>query len=274
MTNRADQPIRVCVAGITGWAGHPTAKAIAAASDLALVSGVSRSSAGKKLSDALQIEGAGGSIFGTVAGALEQVPADVLVEYTSAEAVRDNVLRAIERGVNVVVGSSGLTAEDYAVIDALATERGVGVVAAGNFSILAALLQRFALQAAAHLSAWEIIDYADAGKPDVPSGTSRELAEHLGAIRHPSGSRPIEQLIGAREARGTTVAGTQIHSVRLPSYVVSTEAIFAQPGERLILRHEAGESPTPYVAGALLAIRQVVGRVGLTRGLDTLLQDY
>jgi 4-hydroxy-tetrahydrodipicolinate reductase len=67
------------------------------------------------------------------------------------------------------------------------------------------------------------------------------------------------------------VAGSQIHSVRLPSFVVSTEIVFGAPGERLVLRHDPNESPEPYVAGTLYAIRAVLGRVGLTRGLDALL---
>jgi 4-hydroxy-tetrahydrodipicolinate reductase len=62
-----------------------------------------------------------------------------------------------------------------------------------------------------------------------------------------------------------------VHSVRLDSFVVSTEVIFAQPGERLSIRHDAGPSPAPYVAGTLLAIRAVQRHVGLVRGLDTLL---
>jgi len=67
------------------------------------------------------------------------------------------------------------------------------------------------------------------------------------------------------------VAGTQVHSLRLPSFTVSTEVVFAAEGERLSIRHDAGESAAPYVAGTLLAIRAVPGRVGLTRGLDQLL---
>ena len=59
--------------------------------------------------------------------------------------------------------------------------------------------------------------------------------------------------------------------VRLPSFVVSTEIVFAAAGERLSIRHDAGETPAPYVAGTLLAIRSVIGCVGLTRGLDRLL---
>ena len=91
-------------------------------------------------------------------------------------AVEANVRAALERGVGVVVGSSGLSADDYAAIDALAREHGVGVVAAGNFSLSAALVLRFATEAARYFDFWEVIDFASAGKQDAPSGTARELA--------------------------------------------------------------------------------------------------
>jgi 4-hydroxy-tetrahydrodipicolinate reductase len=248
--------IRVCVAGITGWTGAPVAGAIRAADDLELVAGVARS-------DVHQ--------FSSVAEALDAVDTDVLVDYTHASAVEGNVRAALERGVGVVVGSSGLGADDYDAIDALARERGVGVVAAGNFSLTAALLLRFAAEAAAHFQFWEVIDYASAGKEDAPSGTSRELAERLGGVRRPEIGVPLDDVLGAPRARGATVAGTQVHSLRLPGFVVSTEVVFASGGERLTLRHDAGPTPEPYVAGTLLAIRSLPGRVGLTRGLDRLL---
>jgi 4-hydroxy-tetrahydrodipicolinate reductase len=248
--------IRVCVAGVTGWTGSAVAEAVEAASDLELVAGVSRGDPGS---------------FSSVAEALDAVAADVLVDYTHANVVKTNTLAAIQRGVAVVVGSSGLSAADYAEVDAAAQANGVGVVAAGNFSITAALLLRFAAEAARHLKSWELIDYAGATKPDAPSGTSRELAERLAGVRSPSVGLPLDEVVGAREARGATVGGTQVHSLRLPSFSVSTEAIFAVEGERLSIRHDAGESAAPYVAGTLLAIRSVTGRVGLTRGLDRLL---
>jgi 4-hydroxy-tetrahydrodipicolinate reductase len=182
-------------------------------------------------------------------------------------------MAAIESGVHVVIGSSGLTAGDFDEIEAAARERSVGVVASGNFSLTAAMCQAAALLAARHLPSWEVIDYASAGKPDVPSGTSRELAERLGDVRAPEVGHPIEDLVGPREARGATVAGTQIHSVRLPSFVVSTEVVFGLPDERLTIRHDAGGMPEPYVAGTLIAVRRVPALVGLTRGLDTLLLE-
>lgn len=249
-------PIRVCVAGVTGWTGRSVADAVRQASDLDLVAGVSRSDP---------------QSYSSVGEALDHTTVDVLVDYTSAVAVKANVLTAVRRNVHVVIGSSGLSADDFTEIDKAARAGNVGVIAAGNFSLTAAILLRAALEAARRLEAWEIVDYASAGKPDAPSGTARELAERLAEVRTPTIAAPIGELVGPPDTRGATVAGSQVHSVRLPSFVVSTEIVFAAHEERLTIRHDAGASPAPYVAGTLMAIRAAPGRVGVTRGLDRLL---
>jgi 4-hydroxy-tetrahydrodipicolinate reductase len=82
---------------------------------------------------------------------------------------------------------------------------------------------------------------------------------------------PVDRTVGEREARGATLGGTQVHSVRLPGFVISTEVIFGLPDQRLSIRHDAGASARPYVDGALLAIRRVSSLVGLHRGLDAVL---
>jgi 4-hydroxy-tetrahydrodipicolinate reductase len=263
--------IQVCIAGATGWTGRALVPAVLDAPDLQLCSAVSRSAAGRDLGEALGGDALGVPVHGAVAEALDGV--DVLVDYTSATAVKANVMAAIEAGVAVVVGSSGLTADDFAEIGAAARERSVGVVAAGNFSLTAAMCQAGALLAARHLPQWEVIDHASATKPDAPSGTARELAERLGEVRRPEVARPIADLVGPREARGATVGGAQVHSVRLPSFVVSTEVVFGLPDERLTIRHDAGGTPAPYVAGTLIAMRRAPALVGLVRGLDTLLLE-
>ena len=120
------------------------------------------------------------------------------------------------------------------------------MIAAGNFSVLAATLLHAATVAAAHVSHWEVIDYGSAGKPDAPSGTSRELAERLAEIEPPLPAEHDADLIGPPEARGASVAGTRIHSLRLPGYSLSTDVVLATADERLVVRHEAGPS-----AGAL-----------------------
>jgi 4-hydroxy-tetrahydrodipicolinate reductase len=127
--------------------------------------------------------------------------------------------------------------------------------------------------AARHLPQWEIVDYASSTKPDAPSGTARELAERLQEVREPQVDLPVDQVAGHPEARGLTVGGTQVHSVRLPSFVVSTEVVFGLPDERLSIRHDAGTTAAPYVTGTLLAVRRARAHVGLIRGLDRLLLD-
>lgn len=120
----------------------------------------------------------------------------------------------------------------------------------------------------------EVIDYASAKKPDAPSGTARELAEALADIRGASTAKPQSEVSGVPETRGGAVGaapGVQVHALRLPSYILSCEALFGLPDERLTIRHDAGSSAAPYVAGTLLAIRHVVNIKGLVRGLDSLI---
>jgi 4-hydroxy-tetrahydrodipicolinate reductase len=171
----------------------------------------------------------------------------------------------------VVVGTSGLSDGDYAEIHDLAREKTRGVLAAGNFALTAVLLQKFAEMAAAYIPSWEIIDYAGSGKVDVPSGTALELASRLGNIGESALDVPPEDLHGPKETRGARINGSQIHSIRLPGYVLSLETIFGMPDQRLVLRHEAGSGAEPYVDGALLAIRKVEGFIGLRRGLDSIM---
>jgi 4-hydroxy-tetrahydrodipicolinate reductase len=262
--------MRVCIAGATGWVGKPLCIAVTEAPDLELVGAVSRSAAGQSLQNILEGAATDLRISRTVAEAL-QSPTDVLVDYTHANAVKSHVLTAISKGVNVVIGSSGLTGEDFAEINLAALENQVGVIAAGNFSITAVLLQHFACQAAKYLSQWEIIDYASDTKEDAPSGTARELAFRLAEVRKPEITFPVEKTVGDKQSRGTNLDGSQIHSIRLPGYVISVEAIFGATDERLSIRHDAGNGTTPYIQGTLLAIRKVKAYTGLVRGLDRLM---
>jgi 4-hydroxy-tetrahydrodipicolinate reductase len=155
-------------------------------------------------------------------------------------------------------GITGWTAPPIlAAIDAaedLTLTSGVSRSAAGQGAVYATAAEALAATAA-----------------DVPSGTARDLAETLSQVREPARALPLADLEGPVEARGAEVGGTRVHSVRLPGFVVSTEVVFAGPGERLVMRHDAGLTPAPYVAGTLLAVRRVAEAVGVRRGLDSLL---
>lgn len=132
-------------------------------------------------------------------------------------------------------------------------------------------MNHFAILAAKYLPQREIIDYFHAEKLDVPSGTARELAERLNKIRPNQLGRALDSLKGPVAGRGASIAGTQVHSVRLPGYISGFEILFGLPDEKLTIKHEAGSGAEPYVSGTLLAARKSISIKGLIRGLDTLL---
>jgi 4-hydroxy-tetrahydrodipicolinate reductase len=262
--------LNVCLAGATGWAGSELARSIARTADVTLVAAVARRHAGRVLGDLL---GEPALICRTYVSAAEALanPCDVFVEYTKPESAKANILAALAHGANVVVGTSGLTDSDFAEIDVMARKRGRGVLACGNFALTVVLLQKFAETAARLIPQWEIIDYAHDDKIDAPSGTARELAFRLSKVRKPEPTVPPDQTVGPRETRGATVSGSQVHSIRLPGYVISAEIIFGMPDQKLTIRHDSGNSARPYVDGALLAIRKVSTLIGVHRGLDSVL---
>ncbi|WP_250152133.1 4-hydroxy-tetrahydrodipicolinate reductase [Ancylobacter radicis] len=266
--------IRIILAGATGWVGRALVPAIDKAADLELVAALSRNHAGLDLGVALGGKPSGVPVFARIEEALA-TPADVLIDYTKPNVVKAHALAALKGGLNVVIGTSGLGAADYAELDAEALAHKRGLLAAGNFSITATLLKRFTLEAAKYVADVELIDYASATKPDAPSGTGRELAEALAGVRQGATSRPVSEVVGVPETRGGAFGEgaheVRVHALRLPSFVLGVEAIFGAPDERLTIRHDAGSSAAPYVAGTLLATRKVSGWTGVRRGLDTLL---
>ncbi len=261
---------RICLAGATGWAGSELARGIVAAPDLELISGVSRTHAGRVLGDVIDEPGATARLFATAGEALT-LGCDVFVEFTHPATAKGNIEAALRAGAHVVVGTSGLSDDDYAEIDALARARGLGVLACGNFALTAVLLLKFSEMAARVLPQWEVVEYASDRKIDAPSGTVRELVNRLAGVRPQEPTVPLDQTVGVRETRGATISGTQVHSIRLPGYVIGVDVLFGLPDETLTIRHNAGEGAGPYVGGALLAIRKVPGLTGLHRGLDRVL---
>lgn len=139
--------IRICIAGATGWTGSALVAAIWKSDRFALSSAVTRTTAGKDIGLVLGNQARGLIISRTVAEALAS-PAEVFIDYSHPTVVKENVLTALRLGVPVVIGTSGLTTSDFAEIQRVAEAQGLGVIAAGNFSITAALAKHCALIAA------------------------------------------------------------------------------------------------------------------------------
>jgi 4-hydroxy-tetrahydrodipicolinate reductase len=140
-------PIKICIAGATGWAGSAVTRRILQSSDFQLAGVIARQSAGRDIGEVLGGPAAGIAVVPSLEDVLPVQP-DVLIDYTTPDSVKARTFAALDHGLRVVIGTSGLTAEDYHEIDAHARQRDLGVIAAGNFSITAALAKHCALLAA------------------------------------------------------------------------------------------------------------------------------
>lgn len=197
---------------------------------------------------------------------------DVAVDVTRPDAVLSNVEWCVSHGINVVVGTSGVTADRLQRISEMlrhASEVGVAVVP--NFSIGAVLMTRFAAQAAPYFESVEIVELHHPDKRDAPSGTATSTASKVAAARQQSGrgaeSGPAEEL---PPARGQLVDGIPVHSVRLRGLVAHQEVLLGAPGEVLTIRHDSTDRAS-FMPGLLAALRAVGSRPGLTVGLDSLI---
>jgi 4-hydroxy-tetrahydrodipicolinate reductase len=199
--------------------------------------------------------------------------AAVVVDFTEPDAVMGNIRWAIEHGLHVVVGTTGIDEERLDTIrEWLAGAPGLGVVVAPNFGIGAVLMMRFAAQAAPYFDSVEIVELHHAGKADAPSGTARRTASLVAQAREQAGSEPAPDATtqALPGARGATVDGVPVHAVRLAGLVAHQEVLLGGHGEALTIRHDSFDRAS-FMPGVLLAVRAVADRPGLTVGLEALL---
>lgn len=264
--------IKVFIAGGTGWAGSELSKGVFKNKEMELVGALSRKHKGENLVEVLNLGSDNIPIFEDIEAALTKTDFDVLVEYTKPNVAKKNIIASLKKGKRVVIGTSGLTEKDYSEIEHTANENNTSVLVVGNFAITVVLLQKFSEMAAKYIPNYEIIDYAHEDKIDSPSGTARELAHRLSKVQESKLFVSKDELVGIKESRGARLDGVQVHSVRLPGYVISIESIFGLKDEKLTIRHDSGASSKPYVKGGLLAIEKVGTFKGMKRGLDSVME--
>ncbi|HEY77601.1 MAG TPA: 4-hydroxy-tetrahydrodipicolinate reductase [Dehalococcoidia bacterium] len=259
-------PIRVAINGASGKMGREIINAVCREPGLELVGAVELQPPDEYLS---LPDGSGAVPF---SADLEHILAtcqpDVLVDFTRAQATMPAVRTAVKHGVNLVIGTTGLSADDIEEIDRLAREHQVGAIVAPNFTIGAVLMIHMAKIAAKHFDYAEITELHHHQKADAPSGTALSTARAMAAAKGKSFSYPEAGKPSA--SRGQQVDGITIHSVRLPGLVAHQEVLLGGPGQTLSIRHDTINREC-YMPGIILAIREAVKRKGLVHGLDTLL---
>lgn len=244
--------IKVGVLGATGKVGSAVVAGVEKADDLQLAAQVSAG-------DSLQV--------------LVDEGVDVIVDFTTPNAVMDNLEFCINNGIHCVVGTTGFDDERYQKVrDWCAANEGVGVLIAPNFAISAVLTMAFARQAAPFFESAEVVEFHHPNKLDAPSGTAVKTAQGIADARKEAGLADMpdatEQALDG--SRGANVDGVPVHAVRMQGMVAHEEVIFGTTEQSLTIRQDSYGRES-FVPGVLTGVREVANRPGLTIGLDAYL---
>lgn len=242
--------IQVGVFGVSGKMGSEVVRAVDRAEGMTIVGGVDLGEPREQLGRA-----------------------KVAVDFTHPDAVMGNIEWCLERGINMVIGTTGFTQERLETVRGLLDAHpGVGVLIASNFSIGAILMMQFAAKAAPFYPSVEIIELHHPNKADAPSGTSATTAGMIAAARAEAGLGPVPDATAQSlpGARGAEVDGVHVHSVRLRGLIAHQEVLFGGEGETLTIRHDSLDRVS-FMPGVIAAVRAVPGLPGLTVGIESIL---
>jgi 4-hydroxy-tetrahydrodipicolinate reductase len=261
--------IRVGVVGACGRMGLMVCRTVAEQPDLALEAAVDRSRIGESIGPLIGEPKVDVPVSDELDRLLE-ARIEVAVDFTHPSVVMANVRWCISHAVDLVVGTTGITAAELDEIRGLLDDEGgeSNVIVAPNFALGAVLMQRFAAMAARVFPAAEVIELHHDGKADAPSGTSLATVRRIVEEREEAYRGPDAESVDG--VRGGAIDGVRVHSVRLPGLVAHQEVIFGGQGQTLTIRHDSTDR-TSFMPGVLLAIRSVSNRQGLTVGLEPLL---
>ena len=252
--------INVAIAGALGRMGTAVAETIREEKDMELVGLIDINEIGSKKY--------GISVTSEISQAGFSKPADVLVDFTHPQSVLENVKKAVALRIHCVVGTTGLSPDDFDEIEKLAKENGVAVLVAPNFAIGAVLMMKFSQIAAKYMKKAEIIEFHHDKKADAPSGTALMTAKMMAENIRPQPRLPeIFKLDGVR---GGEISGINIHSVRLPGMVAHQQVILGDIGQTLSIRHDS-LSRDSFMPGVVTAIKEIVKRKGFFFGLENFL---
>ncbi len=196
--------------------------------------------------------------------------ADVVVDFTTPDAVMGNLEYLITHGIHAVIGTTGFDDERMATLKSLSSAHPqVGILIAPNFAIGAVLMMEFAAKAAIYFESVEIIELHHPNKVDAPSGTASRTAALISDARKAAKlpAMPDATSSSLDGARGALVGDVPVHSVRLRGLIAHQEVLFGGPGETLTIRHDSLDR-AGFMPGVLLGIKSVISRPGVTFGLE------
>jgi 4-hydroxy-tetrahydrodipicolinate reductase len=197
---------------------------------------------------------------------------DVIVDFTTPEAVMQTLEFAIKNDIHAVVGTTGFNEEKLKKIEELLKTSKSAIRIVSNFSIGAILMMRFAEEAAKYYESAEIVEIHHPSKKDAPSGTSQSTAKIIADARakHNLPPQPDSTSTEIAGARGANVNDIKIHALRVEGAIAHQETIFGSKGELLTIRHDSFDRES-FMPGVLLAVKSVANTPGLTMGINDLI---
>jgi 4-hydroxy-tetrahydrodipicolinate reductase len=251
--------IKVGVVGAAGRMGSTVCAAVEVDPALELVAAIDPSDAGTTES---------GIRVANSLDALADAGAEVVVDFTVASAARGTLPWLAEHGIHAVVGTTGLTADDFETLRNAFTKS--NCIVASNFAVSAVLMMRFAELAAPFFETAEIIELHHDAKVDAPSGTAVTTAARMAAASADWAADPTKEEVVAGARGGVGPAGIRVHAVRMRGMVAHQEVILGAAGQTLTIRQDSYDRLS-YMPGVLLACKHVAEHPGLTIGLDAYL---
>lgn len=209
------------------------------------------------------------AVLGSSSDLAEIDGADLVVDASTPGVSIDVVRAAIERGRNVLVGTSGWSTERIALVRPLVEAAGTGAVFIPNFSLGSVVATAIAAAAAPLFPSIEIVETHRETKVDSPSGTAVRTAELIADARSAVG--PVASPHVDQRARGQQVASVPIHSLRRPGVIAKQETILSGPGESLSIVHDTVDPAQAYAPGIRVALVAARDARGVTIGLDALI---
>ena len=262
--------IRVGVMGACGRMGREICRTVVDDPELELVAAFDREYQGMEIGALIGRDVKGVLVETDLTKLLDTVQPDVMIDFTVADAMRVNVPQVLKKGIAVVTGTTGLSAEERSEMGKLAEANNTSMFHAANYAIGAVLMMKFAAEAAKYMPHVEVIELHHDKKLDAPSGTAvttlAKIAENRTAFKQGMADE-YEKIEGAR---GGEYEGMRVHSVRLPGFVASQEVIFGGLGQTLTIRHDS-LSRESFMPGIALAAKKIQGWKGLVEDLENIL---
>lgn len=263
--------IKTGVVGALGKMGKEVVKAVLNSPETELAFAVDVFGNGEDIGSIVTGKPCNVTVNSDLQSTLDNVCADVVIDFTQPKCIFDNVRLYMGKGVKSVIGTTGLSDIQICELKKLSSETKTGCFIAPNFSTGAVLLMMFAKQAAKYFNNAEIIELHHNKKKDAPSGTAIKTAKLMAEVNDNFTFNNCEETELLKGARGANFdANIHIHSVRMPGYIASQEVIFGSDGQIFKIKHDTMDRSC-YMSGVLLAVKHVYENNDFVYGLDNIM---